>query len=302
MWALHGLTMETSVNSKTGYHKGSLVVMALGGVMALIGILALVLGGSSLDNIGDDWVGERRDWEGEASGQEYTHEVGDMMYVYTEGGDGRASGQPIYDCSEFSLNVTIVDVNVTGVRYINDLCMPDGKLPAGHGDDPGGYLHYGAIRGLKAGETYTINTTCEENETRNYKGYADEMGCSPYIYLVNQEVLDDVIGSFLGGIFGIGGGSSCLCCGIVILLVGLIMALTMKPDIAVKVTYDSEGRVIVQDTGSRTDQLFGAGSASPTEDQQSWEAGLAGQTKVDEESMPDEDAETAGEWWGQEES
>jgi hypothetical protein len=297
-------------------HKGALAVMIAGGVMAAIGMIALELGESGFKDIGGDWVGERNDWEGQpdrepswfdnpnVTGVEYTHEYegerNDMMFVFAKSGDDLP--QPTYDCSEFDLNVTMVGDNDSRVGYANDPCTFDGKLPAGFEDDPDGYLHYGYLKGLKPGETYIINTTCEENETRNYNGEADQRGCDPYIYLVSQEEIERVIGSFARGLFGYGSGYGCLCCGLLTGIIGLIMMLTMKEEVVVKVTYDSEGRVIVQDTGYLQSHSQVGGEASPSEAQESWEAGLASKSEANEGSAPDDVAEGAGEWWDEEKS
>ena len=272
--------------------------------MTLIGVMAMVFGVSGFEEIGDDWVGERNDWEGSATGEEYTHvyDGNDNAVMYVFAKSGGVLSQPTYDCSEFDLNVTMVGDNDSRVGYANDPCTFDGKLPAGFEDDPDGYLHYGYLKGLKPGETYIINTTCEANETRNYNGEADERGCNPYIYLVNQEEIDLVIGGFLRGLFGMGGGAGCLCCGLLTGIIGLIMVLTMKEEVAVKVTYDSEGRVIVQDAGYLESHSQAGGEASPSEAQESWEAGLASKSEANEGSAPDDVAEGAGEWWDEEKS
>ena len=285
-------------------HKGALGVMIAGGVMTLIGVMAMVFGVSGFEEIGDDWVGERNDWVGSATGEEYTHvydgKDNSVMYVFAK--SGLDLSQPTFDCSEFDLNVTMVGDNDSRVGYANDPCAFDGKLPAGYEDDPYGYLHYGYLKGLKPGETYIINTTCEANETRNYGGEPSSAGCYPDIYLVNQEEIERVIGGFLRGLFGYGSGYGCLCCGLLTGIIGLIMMLTMKEEVVVKVTYDSEGRVIVQDTGYLQSHSQAGGEASPSEAQESWEAGLASKSEANEGSAPDDVAEGAGEWWDEEKS
>ena len=61
--------------------------------------------------------------------------------------------------------------------------------------------------------------------------------------------MDGKIGEIIGGFLGMFGGGSCACCGVVILLLGLIMGLTMKEEIPTTYQIDQEGRVILNQGG-----------------------------------------------------
>ncbi len=255
-------------------HSGAKWTMIVGGVMLLIGIGGFVIAGSGAEELEADWVREGNDWNGTEG--TYTHEVGDMMYVFVPRDD---PDRP--ECSDFELNVTKTGSNDSESLYIHDRCTPDGKLPEGYGDDPLQHYHYGAIKGLEVGESY-------------------EIGSEVTVYLINQEVLDEVIGDFLGVIFGVLGGGGCACCGVLIAMIGGVMALTMKEESPVTIVYDAEGRVIVQGAVTAPGMAADVGSVAPVGDHQSWESGLASQTEEDPDPLPEEEGAASEDWWDQE--
>ena len=81
------------------------------------------------------------------------------------------------------------------------------------------------------------------------------------VWVVND---DEVLGEIIGGIFAGIGASSCLCCGVVTLVLGGILALTMEEEaVPTALQYDSEGRVVMQQPG---EILQGASGASASDE------------------------------------
>ncbi|MEC9351545.1 MAG: hypothetical protein VX482_05380, partial [Candidatus Thermoplasmatota archaeon] len=91
--------------------------------------------------------------------------------------------------------------------YKHDDCTWDGSMPAGHEDDPEGWYHMGAIHGLEQGVSYNITTS-------------DEFSA------VSEDLIINLVTGLLAGILGIGGGISCICCGVGIMVVGGLLAVT----------------------------------------------------------------------------
>ena len=80
-------------------------------------------------------------------------------------------------------------------------------MPFGYEDDPEGWLHLGTIVELEDGVEYTITTSHD-------------------VVLVGMEDVAEVIGDFLGGLAAICGGPTFLCCGLLFLVIGGVMAVT----------------------------------------------------------------------------
>ena len=89
----------------------------------------------------------------------------------------------------------------------------------------------GAVRGLESGGSY-------------------EFVSEDYLIAVPEGVIIELIESVLGGIFGALGGGSCACCGLLILLLGLIMAFTMKEEVPTSYKVDAEGKIILDHSGT----------------------------------------------------
>ena len=117
------------------------------------------------------------------------------------------------------------------VWYTADWCTEDGKLPKGYEDDPAGWLHMGAVRGLESGGSYEF--VSEHN-----------------LIAVPEGVIIELIESVVGGIFGALGGGSCACCGLLILLLGLILAFTMKEEVPTSYKVDAEGKIVLDHSGT----------------------------------------------------
>jgi len=192
------------------------VILGIGVVMLAIGILLSALGAREVGSVEGFSVEDEQVWSGIS---------GDYVHLDSDGGllifvrDG-------VRCDEFNLNVSVVASDDGGKAwYEHDWCVEDGKLPAGHGDDPDGWLHMGTVRGLEEGATYEFTSS-------------DEVAAVP------ESVVVELIEGVIGGVLGAMGGGACACCGIVFLLVGLVMAVTMKDESPTTYQIDAEGRVI----------------------------------------------------------
>ena len=193
------------------------VMLAIGGLMLAIGILLSVLGARGVGSVEGFSVEDDKVWSG--SSGVYVHqdssEWGLLIFVSDE-----------VRCDEFDLNVSVVASDDDGKAwYEHDWCVEDGKLPAGHADDPEGWLHMGTVRGLEEGASYEF-TSREQ------------------VVGVEESVVVEIIEDAIGGALGLMGGGSCACCGFVLLLLGLVLALTMKDESPTTYQVDAEGRVI----------------------------------------------------------
>ena len=187
------------------------VTLGIGGVMLVIGILHTVLGARGISSIEGFSVEDETVWSG-SSGVYVHQDSSECCLLIFVSDDVR--------CDEFDLNVS-----GGGAWYEHDWCTEDGKLPSGHADDPEGWLHMGFVRGLEGGVSYEFTSR-------------DEITAVPESVVV--EIIEDAIGGFLGAM----GGGSCACCGVFILILGLIMAITMKDEAPTTYQVDAEGRVI----------------------------------------------------------
>ena len=130
-------------------------------------------------------------------------------------------------CDEFTLNVSVIEGDSDEkVWYTAGWCTEDGILPVGHEDDPDGWLHMGEVRGLESGGSYEFIS--EDN-----------------LVAIPEGVIREIIESVVGGFFGALGGGSCACCGLLIMLLGLILAFTMKEEVPTSYKVDAEGRIVL---------------------------------------------------------
>ena len=178
-------------------NNGTKVTIGIGALFLLAGIGLTFLGGSSASGIEDFDVEEDRVWAGNSG--IYVHEISDDVVLIFVSDDVR--------CDEFDMRISREDGGESKVAYKHDDCTSDGSMPAEHSDDPAGWYHMGAIRGLEQGVSYNITTS-------------DEFSA------VSEDLILEIIGGVFGAIFGIGGGVGCICCGVVILIIGGIMAAT----------------------------------------------------------------------------
>ena len=178
-------------------NNGTKVTIGIGALFLLAGIGLTFLGGSSASGIEDFDVEEDRVWSGNSG--IYVHEISDDVVLIFVSDDVR--------CDEFGMRISREDGGDSKVEYNHDDCTTDGSMPVGYTDDPAGWYHMGAISGLEQGVSYNITTS-------------DEFSA------VSEDLIIEILEGFFGAIFGIGGGVGCICCGVVILIIGGIMALT----------------------------------------------------------------------------
>ena len=216
-------------------------------------VLGILLGGLGVRGVGSatDWsVEEEAVWSGNSGVHNHTDARDGVLYIFVS---------DEVRCDEFTLNVSVIEGDSDQkVGYTADWCTEDGKLPRGYADDPDGWLHMGDVRGLESGGSYEF--VSEDN-----------------LIAVPEGVILDLIGGVVGGIFGALGGGSCACCGLLIMLLGLILAFTMKEEVPTSYKVDAEGKIILDHSGTggspesmqNSDDPGGSGGG-PSEDTDSW--------------------------------
>ena len=178
-------------------HVAGKVFLGLGVVMLLVGGIMTVMGGDSLEDVGDWDPVEMSDYSGAAGSSEYTFGGEDMLVMVRD--DVR--------CDELYFSMT----NDTGENHVRVECEDDGEKPWGHEDDPEGWYHFATI---SMWEYDTGTYTIESNE---------DFELVP-MWSVFGEVVEDAA----GGILGILGGIGLAGCGICSLLLGGVLALVLK--------------------------------------------------------------------------
>ena len=178
-------------------HVAGKVFLGLGVVMLLVGGIMTVMGGESLEEVGDWDPVEMSDFSGTAGTSEYTFGGQDMLVMVRD--DVR--------CDELAFSMT----NDTGENHVKVDCEDDGEKPWGHEDDPRGWYHFATISVWEYDSgTYTL----ESNED--------------YELVPMWEVLGEVVEDAAGGILGILGGVGLAGCGICSLVLGGVLALVLK--------------------------------------------------------------------------
>lgn len=178
---------------------GTKLMLGLGAIGIVVGILVMVLGAGSMGDAGkwrptDDVYLENS--QGET-----------VSFIHIEEGNGDSIAVFVSDdvrCDDFTL-----EIQGGEAFWKADRCVDVGgrSLPSGYGDDPEGWLHLGTIEEVEDGVEYTITTSHD-------------------VVLVGWEVIEEVVGEFLGGLAAICGGPTFLCCGLLFLVIGGIMAVT----------------------------------------------------------------------------
>jgi hypothetical protein len=209
-----------------------------GALVLLIGIAMLVLAGSEFGDAASGWEAE------ESTGATFyvldEDRKGDIGFAFfVEGEYTDDDGDGVWDhCRGVEITVTQKpDVNTEWSEEDGDFFF-------------------------QASEDKGKSCDVEEGKDLNRPGFAKIgmacVGChaGDFEFESNQPVwvvyVDEALGDFFASLgAGIGGGS-CLCCGIVIMLFGLILALVVKDDEqpATTITYGEDGKVIVQQPGA----------------------------------------------------
>ena len=191
-------------------HVAGKVFLGLGVVMLLVGGIMTVMGGDSLEDVGEWDPVEMSDYSGAAGSSEYTFGGEDMLVMVRD--DVR--------CDELVFSMT----NDTGENHVSVECEEDGEKPWGHEDDPEGWYHFATI---SMWEYDTGAYTIESNED--------------FELVPMWSVLGEVVEDAAGGILGILGGVGLAGCGICSLLLGGLLALVLKdPQPAVVVQQPSQ--------------------------------------------------------------
>jgi hypothetical protein len=178
---------------------GTKLMLGLGAIGIVVGILVMVLGAGSIGDAGkwrptDDIYLENS--QGET-----------VSFIHIQDGNGKSVAVFVSDevrCDDFTL-----EIQGGEALWKADTCIDkEGRsLPFGYEDDPEGWLHLGTIVELEDGVEYTITTSHD-------------------VVLVGMEDVAEVIGDFLGGLAAICGGPTFLCCGLLFLVIGGVMAVT----------------------------------------------------------------------------
>ena len=211
-------------------HVAAKVTLGIGVGMLVLGIL---LGGLGARGVGSatDWsVEEEAVWSGSSGVHEHTDAQDGVLLIFVS---------DEVRCDEFTLNVSVIEGDSDEkVWYTAGWCTEDGRLPVGHEDDPDGWLHMGEVRGLESGGSYEF--VSEDN-----------------LVAVPEGVIREIIESVVGGFFGALGGGSCACCGLLIMLLGLILAFTMKEEVPTSYKVDAEGRIVLDhsETGGNPESV-----------------------------------------------
>ena len=231
-------------------HVAAKLTLGVGVGMLAIGVLLVGLGARGFGSAAEWSVEEEAVWSGSSGVHEHTDSQDGVLLVFVS---------DEVRCDEFTLNVSVIEGDSDEkVWYTAGWCTEDGRLPVGYEDDPDGWLHMGEVRGLESGGSYEF--VSEDN-----------------LVAVPEGVIREIIESVVGGFFGALGGGSCACCGLLIMLLGLILAFTMKEEVPTSYKVDAEGRIVLDhsETGGspesvqNSDSPDGPGVGS-SEDTDAW--------------------------------
>ena len=180
-------------------NNGTKVTLGLGAIGIVIGILVMILGAGSIGDA-DKWRPTDDVYLENSQGET-------VSFIHIKEGNGDSIAVFVSDdvrCDDFTL-----EIQGGEAWWKVDTCVNvEGRsLPSGHEDDPEGWLHLGTIVEVEDGVEYTISTSHD-------------------VVLVGWEVIEGVVGEFLGGLAAICGGPTFLCCGLIFLVIGGIMAVT----------------------------------------------------------------------------
>ena len=178
---------------------GTKLMLGLGAIGIVVGILVMVLGAGSIGDA-DNWRPTDDVYLENSQGET-------VSFIHIKEGNGDSIAVFVSDdvrCDDFTL-----EIQGGEALWKADTCIDkEGRsLPFGYEDDPEGWLHLGTIVELEDGVEYTITTSHD-------------------VVLVGMEDVAEVIGDFLGGLAAICGGPTFLCCGLLFLIIGGVMAVT----------------------------------------------------------------------------
>ena len=178
---------------------GTKLMLGLGAIGIVVGILVMVLGAGSIGDA-DNWRPTDDVYLENSQGET-------VSFIHIKEGNGDSIAVFVSDdvrCDDFTL-----EIQGGEAWWKADMCIDvDGRsLPSGYGDDPEGWLHLGTIEEVEDGAEYTITTSHD-------------------VVLVGWEVVEGVVGDFFGGLAAICGGPTFLCCGLLFLIIGGVMAVT----------------------------------------------------------------------------
>ena len=174
-------------------------MLGLGAIGIVVGILVMILGAGS--------AGDAVNWRPTDDVYLENSQGETVSFIHIQEGNGDSIAVFVSDdvrCDDFTL-----EIQGGEAWWKADTCIDvEGRsLPSGHGDDPEGWLHLGTIVEVEDGVEYTITTSHD-------------------VVLVGWEVVEGVVGDFLGGLAAICGGPTFLCCGLLFLIIGGVMAVT----------------------------------------------------------------------------
>ena len=174
-------------------------MLGLGAIGIVVGILVMILGAGS--------AGDAVNWRPTDDVYLENSQGETVSFIHIQEGNGDSIAVFVSDdvrCDDFTL-----EIQGGEAWWKADTCIDvEGRsLPIGHGDDPEGWLHLGTIVEVEDGVEYTITTSHD-------------------VVLVGWEVVEGVVGDFLGGLAAICGGPTFLCCGLLFLIIGGVMAVT----------------------------------------------------------------------------
>ena len=180
-------------------NNGTKVTLGLGAIGIVIGILVMILGAGSIGDA-DKWRPTDDVYLENSQGET-------VSFIHIKEGNGDSIAVFVSDdvrCDDFTL-----EIQGGEAWWKVDTCVNvEGRsLPSGYEDDPEGWLHLGTIVEVEDGVEYTISTSHD-------------------VVLVGWEVIEGVVGEFLRGLAAICGGPTFLCCGLIFLVIGGIMAIT----------------------------------------------------------------------------
>ena len=178
---------------------GTKLMLGLGTIGIVVSILVMILGAGS--------AGDAVNWRPTDDVYLENSQGETVSFIHIQEGNGDSIAVFVSDdvrCDDFTL-----EIQGGEAWWKADTCIDvEGRsLPIGHGDDPEGWLHLGTIVEVEDGVEYTITTSHD-------------------VVLVGWEVLEGVVGDFLGGLAAICGGPTFLCCGLLFLIIGGVMAVT----------------------------------------------------------------------------